>query len=91
MNGFWSRVLKHLDGLKAIAVGLALALLSLGDFLQLVPIQPLLEHYLGVENSTPVVLCWAILISSIRYALGKKDPFHSDDAFDDPSAHGEPF
>jgi hypothetical protein len=90
VNKFCTRLGKALDGLKALLGGAAMLLLTLGDYFQVIPIQPLMEHYFGVENSTPIVLCWAILISSIRYALGKKEPFHSDDAFNDPEAQ-EPF
>lgn len=92
MNKLCSRLLKFVYGLKAIVSAFAMLLLSLADYFNIVPIQPLLEHYFGVENSTPVVLCWAVLIGSIKYALGKQDSFHSDDAFDDPEAKaGEPF
>lgn len=91
MNKLCSRLVKFLYGLKAVFGSVALALLSLADYFNVVPIQPLLEHYFGVENSTPIVLCWALLIGSIKYALGKQDSFHSDDAFDEPEAQGEPF
>lgn len=70
----WDRASEAVDGLKALGSAAVLFLLGIADYIDVVPIRPLLEKYLGVEATSTVFIYMAIFFSTLRF-VSTRNPF----------------
>ncbi len=67
MAGIARRIWGAINGAKTLLSAALFFSLAVGDYLNYIPIRPLLNHYLGEEAASVVVMFMTLYFASLRY------------------------
>lgn len=89
----WKRLAAATDGLKTLGSAALFFLLGVADFVDFVPVRPLMEHYLGTDQAGIVMMFLSAFFAALRFvSRGPMRGFRKHDNMeDDKHTDVEPF